>query len=305
MNTPSYLALFETGELYERAVQARQHLQRCDLCGWECRADRLAGVLGVCRTGELACVSSFGPHLGEEHVLSGWHGSGAIFFARCNMRCQYCQNHEISQSEAGDPLQPEQLAAIMLELQARGCHNVNLVSPSHVVAPILAALVVAVGRGLRLPLVYNSGGYDSPAALQLLDDVIDIYLPDMKYASQQIGRAYSKTPRYPQINRAAVKEMQRQVGDLHVDEHGLAQRGLLVRCLALPNGLAGVADTARFLADEVSQNTAINLMDQYRPEYNVLRYPNQFPKLKRTLTRQEYQDAVAMVHTAGLNPLSE
>lgn len=305
MSGPSYRLLLETGELHKRAALAREQLRSCTQCGWECRKDRLAGILGVCRTGEQAWVSSYGPHLGEERVLSGSHGSGTIFFARCNMRCQYCQNHEISQGDAGELLTPEQLAEMMLDLQAWGCHNINLVSPTHVIAAILAALVIAAEHGLCLPLVYNTGGYDSLTALGLLNGVVDIYLPDMKYASQQTARTFSKIPHYPQVNRAAVKEMHRQVGDLQVNEYGLAQRGLLVRCLTLPNGLAGVADTARFLAEEVSPDTAINLMDQYRPEYMVRRYPNQFPKLNRALKPPEYQAAVEMVRAAGLRLLAE
>lgn len=300
---PGYLHLLDSGALSQRVAEAYIHLQRCDLCPWECRINRRAGAHGVCQTGELALVSSYGPHHGEEDPLRGWRGSGVIFFARCNLRCQYCQNHDISQAEAGEPVSPEALAAMMLDLQGEGCHNINLVSPSHVVAQILAAVEIAARQGLRLPLVYNTGGYDSLAALRLLEDVIDIYLPDMKYASPQTARVYSKAQRYPQVNQAAVKEMYRQVGDLQLDARGLAQRGLLVRHLVLPNGLAGTEGVVRFLAEQVSPNTYLNLMDQYWPEFNVRRYPNQFPKLTRRLRPQEYQAAQALARQAGLTRL--
>jgi len=283
--------------------QAYAHLLHCDFCAWECKVDRRAGVLGVCRTGEQARLCSYGAHLGEEDPLRGWRGSGTIFFAGCNLRCQYCQNHDISQGDAGELVEPEDLAAVMLDLQESGCHNINFVSPTHVVAPILAAVLIAAKAGLRLPLVYNTGGYDSSSALQLLDGVIDIYMPDMKYASPQSAWAYSKARRYPQVNQEAVKEMHRQVGDLVIDEHGLAQRGLLVRHLVLPNRLAGTAEVVRFLAEEVSPDTYLNLMDQYRPEYNVRRYRSQYPKLARPVTRQEYDEAVRLAREAGLHRL--
>jgi putative pyruvate formate lyase activating enzyme len=221
------------------------------------------------------------------------------------MRCQYCQNHDISQTDAGELVEPDELASIMLELQSAGCHNINLVSPSHVVPAILAAVLIAATAGLRLPLVYNTGGYDSLVALKLLEGVIDIYMPDMKYASQQTARVYSKVPRYPQANQAAVKEMHRQVGDLEIDERGLARRGLLVRHLVLPHRLSGTAEIVHFLAQEISPNTYLNLMDQYRPAYQVRQYPNQFARLTRPVTSQEYQEALVAAHAAGLNRLDE
>lgn len=293
---PSYLKLLETGELLKRVEEAYAHLLQCDVCPWNCGKNRRAGKLGVCRTGELARVSSYGPHLGEEKPLSGWRGSGTIFFARCSLRCQYCQNHDISQTDAGDELSPQDLAAIMLELQEVGCHNINFVTPSHVVPQILAAVLAAAGAGLRLPLVYNTSGFDSLAMLQLLDGVIDIYMPDMKYSSAQVGFHYSKIRNYPQVNQAAVTEMHRQVGNLQIGERGLARRGLLVRHLVLPEGLAGTAEIAGFLAEKISPETYLNLMDQYYPAYRAA----QFPRLKRRITPQEYQTAVQQVHTAGL-----
>jgi putative pyruvate formate lyase activating enzyme len=306
---PRYLELFRSGELTERVRVAHEHLTDCDLCGWECHIDRRERT-GACKTGLLAVVASYGPHHGEEDPLRGWGGSGTIFFSWCNLRCQFCQNADISQAGSGRAISPEQLAAMMLELQAQGCHNINFVSPSHVVAQILAAVLIAVqassggsgqGAGLRLPLVYNTGGYDSPAALALLDGVIDIYMPDIKYADARVAKKYSKVPNYPAINQAAVKEMHRQVGDLVLDEHGVAQRGLLVRHLVMPNDLAGTAQIARFLAREVSAATYINVMGQYRPCYKAGRYP----ELNRPPTRQELVDAQKSVQEAGLHRLDK
>jgi putative pyruvate formate lyase activating enzyme len=239
--------------------------------------------------------------MGEEDPLRGRRGSGTIFFSRCNLRCQYCQNHDISQNDSGDLVEPERLAAMMLELQSHGCHNINFVSPSHVVPQILAGVYIAAEAGLRLPLVYNTGGYDSLATLQLLDGVIDIYMPDMKYSDAKIARRYSKIPHYPQVNRTAMREMQRQVGDLQIDAQGVAERGLLVRHLVLPNELAGTKETVRFLAKEISPNTYLNLMDQYRPAYNA----RKFPELMRSITSQEYQSTLQMAHDAGLRRLDK
>ena len=293
---PAYLDLLRTGELARRAAEARARLTKCDLCGQSCEKDRLAGELGVCKTGPRARLSSYGPHFGEEAPLRGRGGSGTIFFTRCNLHCQFCQNHDISQTDDGKEIAPETLAAVMLELQSLGCHNINLVSPSHVVAPILEALVLAAANGLRLPLVYNTGGYDAPAALRLLDGVIDIYMPDMKYASAQIALHYSRARDYPQVNRAAVREMHRQVGDLQLDERGIARRGLLVRHLVLPHGLAGTEEVVRFLAEEISKDTYLNLMDQYRPAYNA----RQYSQLSRAITPMEYQAALDMARAVGL-----
>lgn len=276
-------------------------LSRCEVCAWKCRVDRLSGKLGVCRTGDKARVCSFGAHLGEEDPLRGWRGSGTIFFGRCNLHCQYCQNYDISQFDAGDEVTAEQLARIMLSLQRAGCHNINLVSPSHVGPQILAAVRIAAQAGLRLPLVYNTGGYDSLEMLRLFDGVIDIYMPDMKYADAQVARRYSKIPNYPQVNRAAVGEMHRQVGDLQIGADGLATRGLLVRHLVLPNGLAGTQEVVTFLAEKISKNTYLNLMDQYRPAFQAHHYP----ALNRPVTRAEYQAAVEMAHQAGLHRLDQ
>jgi putative pyruvate formate lyase activating enzyme len=235
--------------------------------------------------------------LGEEDPLRGWHGSGTIFFSWCNLSCQFCQNYDISQLGHGREVEPEDIAVMMLALQDQGCHNINLVSPTHVTAPILAALLIAAQGGLRLPLVWNTGGYDSLAALELLDGVVDIYMPDMKYADKDTALKYSKAKHYPEVNQAAVKEMHRQVGDLVMDEKGIALRGLLVRHLVLPKGLAGTPKVARFLAEEVSKDTYINIMDQYRPCYKA----NELPPLNLRLSRIEFNRALEQAREAGLH----
>jgi putative pyruvate formate lyase activating enzyme len=246
-----------------------------------------------------ARISSYGAHLGEENPLRGWRGSGTIFFTRCNLRCQFCQNHAISQTDSGYDIEPIELAELTLNLQATGCHNINLVSPSHVVPQILSAVLIAAQAGLYIPLVYNTGGYDSLCMLHLLDGVIDIYMPDMKYSDSRFARYYSKVRNYPQVNQAAVREMHRQVGDLVINEHGLALRGLLVRHLVLPNNLAGTADIVHFLANEISKNTYLNLMDQYRPDFNA----HFFPELNRRPTSSEFAQAIQQAHAVGLERL--
>jgi putative pyruvate formate lyase activating enzyme len=295
---PAYLTLHEHGLLAERAYQAREHEKSCDLCGRYCRVDRRT-KFGGCRTGTSARIASFGPHHGEEDPLRGRRGSGTIFIGRCNLRCKYCQNSDISQADAGREVSDDEFAAIMLQLQAMGCHNINIVSPTHIVAELLSALLIAAERGLRLPLVYNTGGYDSLEALKLLDGVIDIYMPDMKYSNDEHGKRYSNVPHYPEVNQAAVREMHRQVGDLKLDDDGIAQRGLLVRHLVLPEDLAGTQETVRFLAEEISKDTYLNLMDQYRPAYKAYDYP----ALDRPLRSSEYAQALQWTREAGLQRL--
>ena len=298
---PSYLNLLPTGELKQRVAEAYEMLSQCTCCGWQCRVNRRLGTLGACRTGELAKVSSYGPHMGEEDPLRGWRGSGTIFFTGCNLRCQYCQNHDISQMDTGEQVDSGDLARMMLELQDMGCHNINFVSPTHVVPQIMAAVLIAAQAGLYLPLVYNTGGYDSISTLKLLDGIIDIYMPDMKYANPQVALHYSKIRNYPQINQAAVAEMHRQVGDLQLDEHGLARRGLLIRHLILPNNLAGTREILQFLSEKISTGSYLNLMDQYRPAHNARLYP----KINRPIREAEHLDAVEMAHQVGLNRLDE
>jgi putative pyruvate formate lyase activating enzyme len=295
---PVYLSLLRSGELASRAEKAREHLKACDLCARYCGVDRKE-KLGACKTGMQARVASFNPHHGEENPLRGHRGSGTIFFSWCNLRCQYCQNYDISQSAAGDEIDPEELAVIMLWLQKTGCHNINFVSPSHVVAQILEALIIAAENGLKLPLVYNTGGFDSLEALELLDGVIDIYMPDMKYSDSKIARRMSKIGNYHGVNKKAVKEMHRQVGDLILDEQGIAQRGLLIRHLVLPGGMAGSAKILRFLSEEISPNTYINIMAQYRPAYRAM----DFPSFDRPLTRKEYSHALDLADKFGLHRL--
>lgn len=296
---PAYLQLLETGELACRAESALSHLEKCDLCPWECQADRQIGRLGTCKTSRRARVSSFFPHHGEEDPLRGTRGSGTIFFSGCNLRCQFCQNYEISQLGEGHTVSADELATMMLHLQDAGCHNINFVSPTHVVAQIIEAVALAAKAGLHIPLVYNTGGYDSLVALALLDGVIDIYMPDMKYADAATALKYSRVKDYPKHNRGAVREMFRQVGDLRLDKRGIAHRGLLVRHLVLPGGLAGTGEIARFLADDVSKDTYINIMGQYRPEYKARE--TDMGLLSRPVTGQEMASAYQSAREAGLH----
>jgi len=294
---PAYLELFRSGELEERAGAAVRRLAACVLCARNCRVDRRETTKGaVCRTGRHAVLHSFGAHHGEERPLRGWGGSGTIFFSWCNLRCVYCQNWEISQKGVGHAIDARSLAACMLSLQEQGCHNVNFVTPSHVVAQILEALVIAARLGLRLPLVYNTGGYDSLEALELLDGVVDIYMPDMKYGDSAVAHRYSHVRDYYEVNRAAVKEMHRQVGDLVVGEDGLARRGLLVRHLVLPGDLASTEKVLAFIAGEISPATYVNVMDQYHPCHRA----HDVPPLDRPLSASEYRRAREIAQRLGL-----
>ena len=298
--TPAYLSLLHSGELVKRVRRAFEHMSQCDLCPNACRVNRLRTLCGTrCRSGWRAVVASCTPHHGEERVLVGRYGSGTIFFSCCNLRCVFCQNWDISQDDRGQEVSATELATMMLELQKVGCHNINLVSPSHVVAPLLAALAQAARRGLRLPLVYNSGGYDSPEALALLDGVIDIYMPDMKFADSEIAAPLLGVADYAEVNQATVLEMHRQVGDLVLDSRGIARRGLLIRHLVLPDNLAGTDLILAFIAERLSRNTYLNLMDQYRPCYRSDRYP----PLDRPLSRAEYRRALNWAAAAGLERL--
>ncbi len=332
---PAYIEMHRSGELAARARQAWEQLRGCKLCPRECGVDRLAGELGACRTGALARVNGGGPQYKEESVLVGGGGSGTIIFVGCTMDCVYCQNHEISHplddrelavSSIGDvpgaenwryanvesgagiwkttPRWAESLeyiARLMMGLQATGCQNINLVSPSHVVPQILAALCMAAERGLHLPLVYNTGGYDALQTLYLLDGVIDIYMPDTKYSDNKVGERLSGVRGYASRNHAAIREMHRQVGDLVLDDKGMAMRGLLVRHLVLPGGLAGTAETAKFLATEVSRDTYVNVMSQYRPAHKA----EVREDMSRRATMAEHALAVRMAKAAGLRRLHD
>lgn len=297
---PNYVQLHRQGKLAQRAALAYERMRNCDLCARYCHVNRFESTKGaVCRTGQRAVVNSYGAHHGEEAPLSGWRGSGTIFFSWCSLRCVFCQNWEISQKGLGHEVEPEELARMMLTLQAQGCHNINFVTPSHVVAQIIAAVAIAAGEGLQLPLVYNTGGYDSPEALALLDGIIDIYMPDMKYGDDTIARRYSRVRDYVEVNFAAVKEMHRQVGDLQRDNDGIARRGLLVRHLVLPGDLSGTDAVMAFLSQEVSQQTYVNLMDQFYPCYRA----SENPPLDRRLTPEEYAAALDLAKKYQLTRL--
>ena len=293
---PSYLKL-SAQELRRRSEQAWELMASpCRVCPRHCKVDRRQDdKRGFCRVGVRALVSSFSPHFGEEPPLVGVGGSGTIFLASCNLACVFCQNWEISQARWGREVTDEQLAGAMLRLQALGCHNINFVSPTIYVPQILAALSYAVAGGLRLPLVYNSGGYDSLEALRLLNGIFDIYMPDIKYADEEFARKYSLVKDYYPIARAALKEMHRQVGDL-VTEDGVALRGLIIRHLVLPQGLAGTAEVMRFIAQELSAQSYVNVMAQYRPENKAYNYP----ELSRRISVDEYQEALELARAQGL-----
>ncbi len=293
---PSYLNLVDNGELAARAEEAFMALRSCTLCPHECAVNRLKGEKGYCKTGNQAVVASYGAHFGEERPLVGIHGSGTIFFSWCNMRCVYCQNYDISHEGVGNPVTPDMLAFFFFELQEQGCHNINLVTPSHVVPFFLKALSMAASEGLRVPIVYNTSGYDSVDTLKLLDGVVDIYMPDFKYWDPEIGKRLSKVKDYPGVTRKALKEMHRQVGDLVIDDDGIAVRGLLVRHLVLPGGLASTKEVTRFIATKISKNTYINIMDQYRPCGQAHKYP----PLDRRITPEEFQLALDEARAAGL-----
>ncbi len=282
--------------LQDRARAALARLASCDICPRRCGADRLQDERGFCRTGRLARVASFTPHFGEEAPLVGSSGSGTIFFYGCNLACAFCQNWDISQAGAGREVTAEELAKMMLALQDGGCHNINFVTPTHVAAQILEALVLARQGGLTVPLVYNSGGYDSVDTLRLLDGIFDIYMPDAKFGQNGPAEKYSQAPDYVAVMKAALLEMHRQVGDLALDEDGLAVRGLLVRHLVLPSRLAGTEEVVRFISEEISKDTYLSVMAQYRPEYNACHYP----ELSRPITAREYAAGLALAAASGL-----
>jgi putative pyruvate formate lyase activating enzyme len=298
MSWPAYLELHQTGELQRRAKAAERLLEPCRVCPRECLVQRLQGKTGVCGVAEQAMVSSYGPHFGEERPLVGVGGSGTIFLAHCNLCCVFCQNSDISQRGEGRIVLAKELAQMMLDLQGMGCHNINFVTPTHQVPQILSALPLAIESGLQVPLVYNCGGYESLETLRLLDSVFDIYMPDFKYGDAETAKKYSQVESYPEVAKAAFREMHRQVGDLTLDRRGIAQRGLLVRHLVLPNNLAGTAEVVRFLA-ELSEGTYVNIMDQYRPCYRA----HEHPLLTRRPTRAEYEEALQLARAAGLHRL--
>ena len=294
---PAYLALARSGELRRRAAEAVERLRNCRVCPRDCGVDRIANKTAACHTGRYAQVSSWFPHTGEEDCLRGTRGSGTIFFSMCNLRCVFCQNYDISQKERGSETPPEQLAAIMLNLQAHGCHNINFVTPEHVVPNIMEALALAAEAGLRLPLVYNTSAYDSLDSLHLMDGIVDIYMPDFKFWDPALSLRYVKANDYPEAARRAIAEMHRQTGPLVFDENGLALRGVLVRHLVMPGAIAGTAEIMRFLAG-LSRDTYVNIMDQYYPAGRVT--DTEFVEINRRATRAELDEAYDAARSAGL-----
>jgi putative pyruvate formate lyase activating enzyme len=295
---PGYLAVHRTGELQRRILALEALTAECRLCPRACRARRFQSETGQCKVGRQAIVSSYGPHFGEEGPLVGLGGSGTIFLAHCNLQCVFCQNFEISQRGEGESTSPERLAQIMLDLQRLGCHNINFVTPTHQVFHLLQALPIAIEGGLTLPLVYNCGGYESLETLRLLDGVVDIYMPDFKYADADVAKRYSGVENYPGVAKAALREMHRQVGDLTLDTGGVARRGLLVRHLVLPADLAGTSEVVTFLA-QLSPNTYLNVMGQYRPCYRA----HEHSPLARRPTAAEMARAFQLARAAGLHRL--
>jgi putative pyruvate formate lyase activating enzyme len=297
---PGYLALYRSGELQRRAEALEARLAACDICPRECRVNRLEGERGFCHSGRLPVVASVGAHHGEEPVLSGSRGSGTIFLGNCNLRCAYCQNYQISQdyrAQRRNEVETSVLAERMLYLQDElGCHNINLVSPSHFVPQIVRAVLEAVPLGLRLPLVYNTSSYDSVATLRELDGIISIYLADLRYASNKWGKRFSRAPDYVERARAAIREMYRQVGNLIVDEANIARKGLIVRHLILPNGIAGSRDSLGWLVREVSPQVTVSLMSQYFPAHRAPR----IPLLSRAITAEEYNEVSGLVDELGI-----
>jgi len=300
---PAYLKNFESGELARKAEEAVASLEKCRVCPWNCEIDRLVDKTKVCRTGRYARVGSYFPHFGEEDCLRGWNGSGTIFFSWCNLRCVFCQNFDLSQQGEGREVRPTELAQMMLTLQAKGCHNINFVTPEHVVPQILEALPLAIHAGLRLPIVYNTSAYDSLDSIRLMDGVVDIYMPDFKFWNPELAKRYVKARDYPEAARAAIKEMHRQVGPLVFDRHGLARRGVLVRHLVMPGGIAEAREILRFLATEISPDTYVNIMAQYRPAGKVT--AESYPEINRMVTPIEYQEAIRIAYEAGLHRLDE
>jgi putative pyruvate formate lyase activating enzyme len=298
---PSYLKAHRSGMLEERIEAGLAILESCRLCPRHCQVNRFQGEVGVCGAGSQAVVSSYSPHFGEEAPLVGKRGSGTIFMAHCSLLCVFCQNYEISHLSEGAVIGAKDLGEMMLALQRRGCHNINFVTPTHMVPQILQALPEAIEGGLRVPLVYNCGGYEEVAVLELLDSIFDIYMPDFKFWDSQTAERFCSAPDYPEKACAAVKEMHRQVGDLVMDQGGIAQRGLLIRHLVMPDDLANTREIMRFLATKVSKDTYVNVMSQYRPCGEA----HQYPELRRSVTPEEYRGAVNVALEEGIHRLDE
>jgi putative pyruvate formate lyase activating enzyme len=285
---PSYIRLFEKGELSQRIKLLNELLKECQLCPRECRVNRLDGEVGYCGAGSEPTVSSVFPHFGEEPPLVGLQGSGTIFLTYCNLRCIFCQNYDISHLGKGEAITPSDLARAMLRLQEIGCHNINFVTPTHYAPQIVASLPEAIEKGLRLPIVYNCSGYESIEVIQLLEDVVDIYMPDAKYMDEKFSKRLSNAPDYPEAIRKVLKEMHRQVGDLVTNSLEIAERGLLIRHLVMPGGVASSEAVLKFIAEEISVHSYVNIMDQYRPEYRAYEYS----EISRRITHKEYMEAI-------------
>jgi len=284
---PSYIALAQQGNLKKRVQALEDILKDCRLCPRECRTNRLEGELGYCRADSGLTVSSAFPHFGEENPLVGVHGSGTIFLTYCNLRCIFCQNYDISHLGRGERITSSDMARMMIRLQEHGCHNINFVTPTHYVPQIVASLPEAVEHGLRIPLVYNCSGYESLEVIQLLEGIVDIYMPDAKFMDETYSKEYCNAPDYPGILKKVLKEMHRQVGDLKTDSHGIAEKGLLIRHLVMPGGVASSEAVLRFIAEEISVHTYVNIMDQYRPEYHACEHV----PINRRITHKEYVEA--------------
>ncbi|MFP5213106.1 MAG: radical SAM protein [Acidobacteriota bacterium] len=297
----SYVEAYRNGRLAEAARLARERLAECTLCPRLCRVDRLSGETGYCRMGRHAVVASYGPHFGEEKPLVGRRGSGTIFFSYCNLFCLFCQNEDISHGGEGTEITAETLAAVMLDLQAQGCHNINFVTPSHVIAQILEALLIAVEGGLTVPLVYNCGGYERVSSLRLLEGIVDIYMPDFKFWDPEAASRLCGASDYPERARRALVEMHRQVGLLETDRSGVARRGLLVRHLVMPGRLAGTESVARFIAGEISPDTYVNIMSQYHPCGEAVGKP----LIGRAISTDEFEEALRAARKSGLRRLDE
>ncbi len=294
---PAYLQSYKEGKLKKTAQQLSDRLKSCDLCPRKCGVNRLEGEEGFCKTALKAKIYSFMAHHGEEPPVSGVNGSGTIFFSGCNMRCVYCQNHCFSQGGEGREIARQELAEIMLKLQDASCHNINLVTPTHVLPQILKALEIAVGEGLKIPLVYNTGGYEASETIKMLEGIVDIYLPDMRYADNQAALKYSAAPEYPSYNRQAVKEMHRQAGNAQINDKGIISRGMIIRHLVLPNNISGTDKIMRFVADNISRESYISLMSQYHPCFTA----KEFPELSHRLSAQEYREAQEIMEKYGLH----
>lgn len=297
MFEPVYIHTARSGVLRERIIEAYSRMESCCLCPRNCNVNRNEEQKGICKTGEKAKVSSFGPHYGEEAPLVGEMGSGTIFFSNCNLLCNFCQNYDISHLGEGTEVSNKQLAGFMLDLQERGCHNINLVTPSHLVPQILSALEIAISKGLNKPLVYNTGGYDSLETLKLLDGIIDIYMPDLKFMEPQDAVLCGLPEDYSEITKRAIVEMHRQVGDLEVSTSGIATRGLLIRHLVMPGNLSKTDEAMRFIATEISENTYVNIMSQYHPAYKAVSISG----LNRPITEIEFKEALESGHQNGLS----